>query len=550
MHANRILNIASANPHLQDTFSKELGISKILAQILLNRGIKNTKEAEKFLNVKLDHLLDPYSLPNMHKAVGRIRHAAQNKERVMIFSDYDVDGITGLDTIHYLPHRINDGYGLNRNIVNIARQNKISLLITADCATNDHEEIRELRRHKIDVIVTDHHEPLNSDMPLAHSIVNPKLKESTYKYKDLAGVGVAYKLCQAISGEMLFKDLDLVCLGTIADVVPLIGENRIIAKSGLSRISETERLGLKALIEISGIKNKKITSTFVSYILGPRLNASGRMDTAATALNLLLSQIESEARNLAKIIEAHNRQRQKIESEILQEAEALIDKEINFKEHKIIVLAKEGWHPGVLGIVASKLADKFYRPTIVISKVGQFCKGSGRSIKNFHLFKALSECRGLLKTFGGRSHAAGLVISRDSIEDFKHKINRLAAEKLFLEDLIPRIDIDMELSLSDLNESVVTELEALEPFGTGNPEPLFITRKLRLKGEPQGLGRNTLKFWASDGNITCEVIGYGIGDFKDSLVNADYFDLVYIPRIDNWHGERTLLLEVDDIFFR
>jgi len=562
MHNHKILNIAPSNIHLQNTLSQELGISKILAQLLVNRGITHIEEADKFLKANLSHLLDPHTFLDMPRAVNLIKKAAKNKERVMIFGDYDVDGLTaltllkttlskiGLEPMHYLPHRIKEGYGLTKNILNIAKQKKIKLLITADCGTSNFEQIRELRKNNIDVIITDHHEAINNELPPASAIINPKIITSNYKYRDLAGVGVAYKLCQAVTGDMLFGDLDLVSLGTIADVVPLTGENRVIVKEGLLGLSSTKRLGLKALIENSGIKDKKMTSTFVSYIIGPRINASGRMDTAEISLNLLMSEKEDEAKKLAQLIETFNRQRQKIENKILEEAQDLIDREINFKEHNVIVIAKEDWHQGVLGIVASKIADKFHRPTIIISKTGNLCKGSGRSIKNFHLFQALLECQEFLETFGGHSHAVGLIISSDRIADFKNGINRLAKEKLKLEDLLPSLDIDMELSLSDLDDEIISGLEALEPFGTGNLEPLFYTRNLRLKGEPQILGRETVKFWVTDGNITYQAIGFGMASFKDCLESAESFDFVYTPRIDSWQGEGSILLEAKDIFFK
>ena len=563
MRSHKILKIASPDTHLQNTLSRELGISKILTQLLINRGIKNVEEAEKFLNASPDHLLDPYLFSDMQNAINLIKKAAKNKKRVMIFGDYDVDGLTalallkealskiGLETTHYIPHRIKEGYGLNKDAIHFAKQKGVALLITVDCGTNNNEEIQELRRHNIDVIVTDHHEPVNHDVALcASAIINPKIKESRYKYRDLAGVGVAYKLCQAITGKKLLDDLDLVALGTIADVVPLTGENRVMVKEGLIKLAHTKRPGLKALIETSRIKGKKITPSFVSFILGPRINASGRMDTAEIALNLLMSESDDEASELARTIEMFNRQRQKIEEKILEEAHDLIDREINFKEHKIIVIAKENWHQGVLGIVASKLADKFYRPTIVISKMGTLCKGSGRSIKNFHLFQALLECKDFLKTFGGHSHAVGLIITSDNIEAFRNKINRLAKEKLLLEDLLPSLDIDTELSLSDLNQEIITEFERLEPFGTGNPEPLFYTRNLKVRGEPQVLSRDTLKFWVTDGRITSAAIGFGMASFKDSITCADSFDLVYTPRIDDWQGRESVLLESKDIFFR
>ena len=309
-------------------------------------------------------------------------------------------------------------------------------------------------------------------------------------------------------------------------------------------------MGLRALIENAGIENKKFTSTFVSFILGPRINASGRMDSAETSLSLLMSETWDEALKLAKALDEYNRQRQRIEKKILEEAQDLINKEVNFKDHKVIVIAKQDWHEGVLGIVASKLAERFYRPAIVISLSEDLCKGSARSIKNFHLFDALRDSREFLDSFGGHSHAAGLLITKDSIDDFRRNINRLAHERLTLEDLLPSLDIDMELNLSDLDEQIIAELESLEPFGTGNPEPLFLTRNLKLKAEPQILRRETIKFWVTDQNITYQAIGFGMSNLKENFKLADSFDLVYTPRIDSWQNETGILLEVKDIFFK
>jgi single-stranded-DNA-specific exonuclease len=561
MPSHKILKIFPSDIPARDLLASELSISKVLAQILLNRGINSVKDASGFLDSKAGQLLDPYSFKDMEKAVGIVKKAAGQKERLMVFGDYDVDGITalalledvlkklGIDCMHYLPHRIKEGYGLSKNIARTAKQHNVKVVITVDCGISNHKEIEELRRNNIDVIITDHHEPTSNLLPPASSIINPKLKDSNYGFRDLAGVGVAYKFCQALTGSKLLEDLDLVALGTIADSAPLIGENRIIAKEGLSRLSKTNRPGLKALIETAGIENRKFTAMFVSFIIGPRLNASGRMDTAETSLKLLMSRTRQEAEPLAKAVEAYNRQRQKIESKIMEEAEELINREINFKEHKVIVIAKDDWHQGVLGIVASKLADRFFRPAIVISLSEDLCKGSARSIKNFHIFEALSECRQFLSSFGGHSHAAGLVISRDSIKDFKHSINRLAHESLTIEDLLPSLDIDMELKLTDLSIEAVSELERLEPFGAGNPEPLFYTKDLKLKGKPQILSRNTLKFWVTDGAVTYPAIGFGLSGLRVSLVEAGDFDLVYTPKIDYWLQDSSVILEVKDIFF-
>lgn len=558
---HKILRIAEVNLQLQNQLSQELVISNLLARLLVGRGISTVKEAQGFLSAKLDQLLDPHSFSDMPKAVGLIHAAAKNKQKVMIFGDYDVDGVTsialikkslsrlGIQPLHYIPHRIKEGYGLNKDILNIVKGKGIKLLITADCGINSHEQIRELRRRGIEVILTDHHEPSHKELPSASAVINPKVAQCKYKYRDLAGVGVAYKLCQAFSGEKLFDDLDLVTLGTIADVVPLTGENRVIVKEGLKRISSTKKAGLRALMETSGIKNKKFNPTFVSFILGPRLNASGRIDSAETALSLLMSEEADEASRFAGAIEGYNRQRQKIESKIMEEAQDLIAKEVNFKEHNVIVVAKEDWHQGVLGIVAAKLSDKFYRPTILISKGSRMCKGSGRSIKNFHLFNALLGCEEYLDNFGGHEHAAGLVIERDNIEPFKNRINSLAKDRLRLEDLLPSIEVDMELSFEDINEESVRELQLLEPFGAGNPEPAFYTTGLKLKSEPQLLSRDTLKFWVTDGKQALQAIGFGMGRMKESLLRADSFSLVYSPRIDSWQGEESIILEIKEIFF-
>jgi single-stranded-DNA-specific exonuclease len=563
MSSHKILNIASPDEILQDSLSRALGISKITAQLLINRGVRTTDQADKFLNSRISDLLDPFSFSEMALAVNFIKKAALKKDRAMVYGDYDVDGVTslalletvlgesGLDISHYIPHRVKEGYGLNKTIVKIAKEKKIKLLITADCGTNSREIVKDLKSLGIEVIITDHHEPSGSSAEdCASATINPKLNSSNYKFRDLAGVGVAYKLCQALTGETLEEDLDLVSLGTIADSVPLNGENRIIAKAGLQKLASTKRIGLKSLIQTSGIQNKNITTEFVSFILGPRLNASGRLDSAETALNLLLSNKEDEAQILAKTLESYNRQRQKIESRIMEEAQDLIDKEINFKEHKVMVVAKEGWHLGVLGIVAAKLADRFYRPAILISLNEGMCRGSGRSIKSFHLFNSLLECRGLLEAFGGHSHAIGMVIHQSNIDEFKSRINSFASQSMTLEDLIPSLDIDMELSLSALKAGFIEEMNMLEPFGEANPLPLFYTKGLLLKGEPRILARETIKFWATDGEFTYQALGFGMAALRDSLVGCESFDLVYTPKIDNWLGQESLLLEIQEIIFR
>jgi len=564
MSSHKILRIASPQVSLQNQFSKELGISKILAQILINRKISTVAAAEKFLKPSIDDLFSPHSFLDMPKAISLVKKAQENKEKVMVFGDYDVDGITstvllkttlknmGLEVLHHIPHRITEGYGLNKEIVNFVKNNNVKLMITADCGIVNHKEIQGLREANIDVIITDHHEPQDSGLPAASCIINPKVKHCGYAYRELAGVGVAYKFAQGLTGSLLMDDLDLVALGTIADSVPLTKENRFIAKEGLMRLSQTKRLGLRAIIENAGIENnaKRFNATYVSFIIAPRLNAPGRMSNAEVSLKLLMSQSVAEAADLSKELEKFNRERQKIEGKILDEAEELINHQVNFKDHKVIVIAKEDWHQGVLGIVASKLADRFYRPAIVISINDKLCKGSARSIKNFHLFDALIDSQELLDSFGGHAHAAGLLITKDNIDEFRKSINRLASDRLTLEDLLPSRDIDLELNFADLNEGLVKELELLEPFGMANPEPFFYTRALKLKGEVQLLNRKTLKFWATDGAATRQVIAFGMSSLKESLLQAATFDLIYTPKIDSWRQEESMILEAKDIFFK
>jgi len=562
MTSHKVLRLATPHIHLQNQISKELGVSKILAQVLVNRKVKSVSEAERFLKAGINDLFSPQLFSDMPKAVALVKKSIENKEKVMVFGDYDVDGITstvlikntllasGLDVLHHIPHRISEGYGLNKEIVNFAKENKVRLMVTADCGVANHKEVEGLRQANIDVIITYHHEPQGLSLPASSSMINPKTKNSGYPFRELAGVGVAYKFSQAIANSLLSEDLDLVTLGTIADSVPLAGENRIIAKEGLLQLPNTKREGLRAIIDNAGIKNKKFNSTYVSFIIAPRLNASGRMGSAELSLKLLMSKSYEEAQGLAKELEQFNRQRQKVEAQILEEAEEMINREMNFKEQKVIVIAKDDWHQGVLGIVASKLADRFYRPAIVISLNEDLCKGSARSIKNFHLFDALVGCKGLLDSFGGHAHAAGLLITKDNIDEFRNSINKLAHDRLNLEDLLPSIDIDAELILGDLNESMVRELEILEPFGMANPEPLFYTRSLKLKGQVQSLSRETLKFWATDGATTCQIIAFGMAGLLNSLTQAASFDLVYTPKIDSWRQDESLIFEAKDIFFK
>ncbi|MFC1592483.1 single-stranded-DNA-specific exonuclease RecJ [Candidatus Omnitrophota bacterium] len=559
----KIIRIAKPDKQLQLRLSGELSISPILAQVLINRGIKSAQDAREFLEPKLADLLSPWQMKDMEPAVKRIIQAGKKKEKVLIFGDYDVDGISsvvllkthlerlGIPVTHYIPHRVKEGYGLSQAAEEVARNNNIKVIVTADCGINSCAEIKKIRRWGIDVIVTDHHEP-QGEIPPAYAIINPKRRDCPYRFKHLSGVGVVYKFIQALSNNNLWEELDLVALGTIADSVALTGENRIIAREGLKRLSVSPRPGIQALMDVAGINRERpLKSFFVSYVLAPRINASGRVDTAESALSLLLSQSDSQAEDLAKLLNSHNRKRQKIEEKILNEAKSVIDKEINFKQDCVIVVSGQHWHTGVLGIVASRLAERYYRPTILISETtqGLHCRGSARSIKDFSIFDALAHCSKHLENFGGHRLAAGLTISKKNIRRFREEINDFGRQFLLKELLLPSIDVDMEVGLGVWEEGLVYQLKNLEPFGSANPQPVFFTRNITLRGQPQVLNRGTLKFWVTDSKFTYPVIAFGLAGLRQQLVDADSFSLLYHPEIDTWQDNHGLILRAKDIIF-
>ena len=554
----KIWKVKKPDSILQKKLQQDLGISPFLAQLLINRNITAASSAKEFLDSGISSLHDANLLPDIDKACRRIHKALKNKEKVLLFSDYDADGLTSLAVLkialgrlglaheHYLPHRLKEGYGLSEHSVQYAHTRGFNLIITLDCGITNFKEIEELRKLNIDVIVVDHHHLISNKLPPAYASINPKRPDSRYPYPDLAGVGLTYKLAGKLLDNLLEEELDLVCLGTIADVAPLIGENRILVKEGLKKLNTTKRLGLKSLIEISGIKNKDIDTRYVSYILGPRINACGRIDSSEAALKLLLCSLEDDALALAQELHSKNKERQRIEGKILNEALSRIETEMDFSKERVIVLDQEGWHQGVLGIVAAKLTDRFHRPAIVISFIDGIGKGSGRSIENFHLFEGLSECREYLQAFGGHKRACGLSILKNNLEGFKKSINQIAW-RLGPQDLLPGLSIDLEMKLSDLSPGLLRELSLLEPFGQSNPKPLFSSSSLQIKSKPVVLGRDTLKFWVSDGRAAYPAIGFRMGNYLDLINSAKAVNLAYRLSLDNWQGKQQLQLEIEDI---
>ena len=544
---------------LQEELSSSLGISPFLSQLLINRKITTQEEAEEFLYSGSSSFHNAKLLPDIDKAKSRVQKALREQEKVLIFSDYDADGLTSLAVLktafrrmginheHYIPHRLKEGYGLSEDAVQYTYSRGFSLLITLDCGIANFKEIAELKELDIDTIVIDHHNLVSDTLPPAYAIINPKRRDSQYPEQDLAGVGLTYKFAGYLLGSLLEEELDLVCLGTIADVVPLIGENRIIVREGLKRLANTKRPGLRALMEVSGIKNKAVNTEYVSYILAPRINACGRLGSCEDALSLLLSDSEPESLLLARELHAKNKERSRIGANVMAEALSRLESGIDFAKERVIILYQENWHPGVLGIVAAKLTEKFHRPAIIVSFINGIGKGSGRSIENFHLFEGLYECRQYLEGFGGHKRACGLSILEHNIEHFRKEINRIALERLRPEDLLPNLAIDMQVELPDLNNKLLDELNLLEPFGQANPKPLFSSSNLKVKSRPAVLGRNTLKFWVSDGKVTYPAVGFGMSDYLDLVNSSAEVNLAYRLSLDDWNGAHQLQLELVDI---
>ncbi len=559
--------IKEPNIKLQQDLNEGLGLSPVVAQALINRGLLDVDSAKTFLTGDVSELYNPFLMEGMHEAVQRIKKAIEKKEKIFIHGDYDVDGVTavsiltftlrrfGAEPYYYIPDRLTEGYGLSEGGVKEAINLNAQLVLTVDCGISSNEEVKALNAHNIDVIITDHHE-VPKALPLAYSIINPLQEACAYPDKNLSGVSIAFKLCEALCSEFnckdIWKHLDLVSLGTISDVAPLIGENRILVKEGLKLLNNgASNKGIKALIEASGLKKRRDFGSFeLGFVLGPRINAIGRLGSANTAVELLLTDDTSNAGILAKRLNEANRERQKIEGSTLKEAISKVERDINFKEHKVIVLDQEDWHPGVIGIVASRISDRFYRPTILISTKDGVGRGSGRSIENFHLFEALMGCGSVLKEFGGHKYACGLTILKKNLPQFKKTINEIANCVLAPEDLIPSIYVDAEIDLDSLDHGVVEDLAKLEPFGERNPEPVFCSRGLTLAQPARVLKGEHIKFQARGDNKSFEAIGFGLIKNTDAEVilrKYPKFDMAYTVSLNTWQGVDRIQLKIKDI---
>ncbi len=545
-----------------------LGISQLVAQLLINRGIEAEDAARAYLYPTTADLHPPFKMYGMEKAVERIRAAMKRSEQVWIFGDYDTDGTTAasllLNTFRhldfpvapYIPDRFKEGYGLNKKAMRELKDEGCDLLITVDCGITSIEEVELANEIGVDVIITDHHQPRPDAQPPAYAIITPKMPESEYPFDGLAGVGLAFKLAHGLMGgddlnPFLQSQLDLVALGTVVDIATLTGENRILTRLGLAEINKRERPGVRALCDVANHSPyKPIVGHTLSYVLGPRINAAGRMDTASKVVRLLTTESYEEAAPIAKELDAHNRERREVENRIQEQAVATIKKEVNLDKVKGLVVAHEKWHRGVVGIVASRILEQYYRPVFLLAIDGDEAHGSGRGIEGIDLAASLNACDKLLVKHGGHKAAAGLTIKTRNIPRFAKRFNEYASEHLSDEDLVPKLSVDLEVETPYLTLAAIEELHLLEPFGADNPSPRLAMHNLFLQRPPDLIGKekNHLKLFVTDGRQTVEAVGWRMSDHFTALRNKNIrLDLAFEPEINEWNNTRRLQLKIEDL---
>lgn len=566
-------NLSNLDHGNVNALEKALGIKHLTASLLVSRGLSNPDDADEFLNPQLTSLIDPFKLKDMDKAIARIKDAILENQQVTIYGDYDADGVSattilmrlfkeiGQKVNYYIPNRLKGGYGLSTDTVSEIANDGTKLLITVDCGINSIEEVTLARDLGMDVIITDHHE-VGNELPPAVAIINPKRPDCEYPFKELAGVGVAFKLAWALAKELSQGDkvstkyreflknmLGIVALGTITDVVPLLEENRILAKWGLDAMTSAGNAGLHALIESCGLRDRKLTSHEVAFKMGPRLNAAGRLGDASLCVELLITESFEQALNIAAELEIKNKERQAMGNKTLEEARNFITSNNEFDSEMGVVLAKEGWHQGVIGIVASRLVEEFHRPTVLISVENGEGRGSGRSVPDFNIYTLLQECSHLLTSFGGHNCAAGLAIKEENIEEFQATFNKLAAQRISRKDLTNILNIDASTDLDQLTHAQMIELMKLEPFGHSNSEPIFEVKGIQIGGRPKVIGSKGqhISFYAKQNNVSFRAVGFGHADKFNMLNGNDYYDIAFTPVLKSWRGNEKVELHFSDI---
>ena len=558
---NKKWQIYEVDEEKVEEISKKYHVNKLLATILANRNIVNEEQIRLFLNPTRNDFHDPYLITDMEKAINRIVEAIEKQEKVTIYGDYDVDGITsitvlksflqdrGLEVSQYIPNRLNEGYGLNKNAIDKIHNNGCELMITVDCGISAIEEIEYANSLGIETIVTDHHEPGN-ELPNALAVIDNKRKDSTYPFRELAGVGVVFKVIQALGIKLRLKEeeylkyLDIVCIGTISDIVPLVDENRVIAKLGLLLIKQTKNIGLRSIIQSSGYT--KIDSNSISFGIAPRINACGRMGKAEDALQLFLSKNINEVSQLTNKLNEYNRLRQDTEKKIFENAIRQIEEE-HLAENATITVGGHHWHHGVIGIVSSKITEMYFKPSILLSfEEDGIGTGSGRSIPGFDLHEALSKCTDTIEKFGGHSMAIGITIKKEKFEAFKKEFEEIAKEAK-IEEIVPIINIDAKIDFSSINKEMVESLKELEPFGEGNKMPVFAFKNLKIDSIRALSEGKHLKLTLKEGNTVVNAIGFNMGGLAEEYRIGDKIDVVGVLEVNTFNGVDTLQINMKDI---
>ena len=555
---NKIWKIKKIDENLVEEYTRKFNLNEFTAKMLIAKGIDESS-IQNYLQPDISKLYDPYLLEDMDKMVERIIQAKGNNEKVAIYGDYDVDGITsitlmysflkdlGLDVIYYLPDRQEEGYGLNQNAITGLKEKGVSLIVTVDCGISAVEEVEYANTLGLDICITDHHE-CSATLPDAYSIVNPKRLDSKYPFSSLAGVGVSFKVLNAISQklnmpkEAYLKYLDIVAVGTIADIVPLVDENRIITANGLKMLQNTQNEGLKALMKVAKIVN--VDSDNVSFGLAPRINASGRMADATVAVKMLLSTNPIEAYNYAKVLDEQNLRRQEVERKIYEEAVERIELQ-GLDKKKSIVVEGENWHQGVIGIVASKLTEKYLKPVILLTYDGDKAKGSGRIPQGISLYDALTECKEYLTAFGGHELAAGLTLETKNIPAFREKFEK-TIQQMKPDDFVRNIDIDFEVSKKDMTFDSIKQIESLAPFGQKNKRPVFVYKNLKVVSVSTLKDNKHLKFRLQDGEFQSDAIFFKAGDRRDEVRLSDKIDVVLTMAVNEFMGYKNIQFLVVD----
>ncbi|HWL40700.1 MAG TPA: single-stranded-DNA-specific exonuclease RecJ [Gemmatimonadaceae bacterium] len=540
-----------------------LSLPDIVCRLLLIRGYVTPDEAKLFLRPKLDMLHEPLTFLSMDKAVERLARAVRDRELVFIHGDYDVDGICsttlltrtirylGGEAMPFIPRRIEDGYDLSDAGVDAAIAAGARVVVTCDCGTTALEPVARLCQAGIDVIVTDHHLP-GGDLPNCISVLNPRRSGCEYPDKDLAAVGVAFKLALALTNALgksenfVLAMLDLVALATVADVAPLRGENRVFVRYGLKMLAETRNVGLRALIRAAGLDGKALTAGRIGFILAPRLNAAGRLGHAIRGVELLLTENEHDANVIARELEELNYRRQELDRWTLDQARERVQ-QMDLDETFGIVLADEAWHPGVIGIVASRLVEEFGRPTVLVALDGEQGKGSGRSIPKFDLHGALGQCKDLLLRYGGHRAAAGVTVARENADAFAARFNEVARSLLTPEDLVPEIRVDLEVSIDGMDEKLESLFRHFEPFGIGNPAPVLLARNVTIARPPRTIGRDGLKVILDTGTGSLEAVGWGLAHRAGEFQPGGCVDVTFRLEKDEYRGESRLQARIADI---